>query len=248
MLNDIKSVYAKAWQAAFVLPILFLIPAVVEFAQHVVELRTGMYDSAAAAKAVSNHPQRMLLGFAKTIALLLPSYWFVRFMAFAGPKRAARAETPAFPLWLVVFAMNVAILAFQIFGPSVGDLLGMSGQASELAGPVLQTAWLIVGIYFTAWIVAWTLGNRAIGPVRSFSVMAGSFWRTVGYSIAGILPLMAVHYGLSYLAIALTPAWLDWPVLVLDSFVVALLACCMAGSVYVAAASAAARKGVSLTE
>jgi hypothetical protein len=57
---------------------------------------------------------------------------------------------------------------------------------------------------------------------------------------------MALHYGLSYAAIALTPTWLDWPVLIFDALVVGLLACTMAGSGYVAARSAAARKNVDL--
>lgn len=247
MLKDIKAVYAAAWQAMLAVPLLFLIPALVEFAQHVVEVRTGMYDSLAMAKQVENDPLRMIFGFAKTVALLLPTYWFVRFMAFGDTRRAVRPEAPAFALWLVLFVMNVAILAWQLFGPSLGSLLGLAGQAEKLAGPVLNAAWTIIGIYFTAWFIGWTLGNRAIGPVRSFAIMNGSFWRTVGYMLACILPLMAAHYALGILAIALTPGWLDWPVLAIDALVVGLLACCMAGAGYIAAASAAARKGVSLT-
>lgn len=246
MLNDIKSVYTTAWRAAFLLPVMFLIPVLVEFAQHVVEIRTGMYDSIVMAKQVAEDPQRLVFGFAKTIALLLPSYWFIRLMAFGDPKRAARIEKPAFQLWLVVFALNTAILAYQLFGPQLGQLLGLSGQAGKLAGPIAQAAWSIGGIYLMAWIVAWTLGNRAIGPVRSVAIMTGSFWRAVGYAIACIVPLMVLHYALGYLAIGLTPRWLDWLVLALDALVVGMLACCMAGSSYIAAASAASRKAVNL--
>lgn len=246
MWQDIKSLYETAWRSAWLLPLLFLIPCIVEMAQHVVELRAGMYDSLAGAKAAANDPTRMTYGFAKVMALALPTYWFVRLMAFSDPERAARLELPAIGLWLIVFVLSLAQQGYILFGAPVGDVLGLSGHAARFAGPTLSAIWAIISIYLTAWIVAWPLGNRAIGPIRSVGVMAGSFWRTVGYLLAGILPLMALHYALGYLAIALTPTWLDWPVLVFDALVVGLLACTMAGSGYIAARSAAARKNIDL--
>ena len=246
MWQDIKLVYQTAWRCAWLLPLLFLISPAVEMAQHVVELRAGMYDSVAAAKAVAEDPLRMTFGFAKIIALGLPGYWFVRLMAFGDPARAARLEQPAIGLWLVLFALSTVEQGYALFGPPVGRSLGLSGQAAIYVGPILSALWTIVSIYLFAWVIAWTLGNRAIGPIRSFSIMTGSFWRTMGYLVACVLPLMALHYALSYLAIALTPAWLDWPVLLIDALVVGLLACTMAGSGYIAAKSAAARRNVDL--
>lgn len=196
MWQDIKSLYLIAWRSAWLLPLLFFIPCLIEMAQHVVELRAGMHDSLAGAKAAANDPARMTYGFAKVIALALPGYWFVRLMAFGDADRAARFERPAIFLWLVLFALTVVQQGYALFGPPVGQVLGLTGQTSTLAGPILSAIWAIVGIYLTAWAVAWPLGNRAIGPIRSCSVMAGSFWRTVGYLVAGILPLMALHYAL----------------------------------------------------
>ena len=247
MWQDIKSVYGTGWRAALVLPLLFLIPAVVEFAQHVVELNAGMYHSMAGAKAAAEDSGRLLSGFAKTLALLIPTYWFVRLMAFGDRARAARIEQPAFGLWLVLFAFNAVFLAYSLFGPALGPLFGLTGKAGQLFGPVLNGLWALFGIYLTAWFVAWSLGNRAIGPLQSLKVMHGAFWRTLGYMVACILPLMALHYALGYLAIAVTPDWLDWPVLLVDALVVSWLACTMAGSSYVAARHAAQRRGVSLT-
>ncbi len=246
MWDDIRSVYANGLRAAWLFPLLFLIPAIVEFAQHVVELNGGMYHSVAAAKAAADDPGRMLSGFAKTLALGLPGYWFVRFLAFADTAKAARIERPAFGLWLILFAFNATLLAYQLFGPPLGSLMGLTGAAGHWFGPVLNGAWALAGIYLTAWFIAWPLGNRAIGPVQSVKVMTGSFWRTLGYVVACILPLMALHYGLGFLAIAVTPDWLDWPVLALDALIVSWLACTMAGSGYVAARHAALRHGVSL--
>lgn len=248
MWGNIKSVYYSGLRAALLLPLLFLIPAVVEFVQHVVEVRSGMYESIAAAKAVEHDPLRMLFGFAKTIALLVPGYWFVRFMALADQSKAARIEQPAFRLWLVLLALQSGFQAYALFSPPLGSLLGQTGQASKWVGPAIAAIWSIFGLYLTAWFVAWPLGNSAIGPLRSLKIMTGSFWRTLGYAIACILPLMVVHYGLGYLAIALTPRWLDWPILAVDALIVAWLACTMAGSSLVAARHSARDKGIPLVE
>jgi hypothetical protein len=162
MWQDIKLVYQTAWRSAFLLPLLFLIPCIVEMAQHVVELNAGMYDSLAGAKAAANDPTRMTFGFAKIMALSLPTYWFVRLMAFADPVRAARLELPAISLWLVLFALNLVPQAYTLFGTPIGQVLGLSGQAAQLAGPVLSGIWTIIFIYLFAWVIAWTLGNHQV--------------------------------------------------------------------------------------
>lgn len=246
MLKQIGSIYGDALRAARLLPLLFLIPALVEFAQHIVEIKAGMYDSVAGAKAAADDPNRLLSGFAKTLALALPGYWFVRFLAFGDPARARRIEQPAFLLWLVLFAIQGAQLALTLFGPSLGTLLGLTGKAQQAAGPLASGVWSLFTVYMIAWVVAWPLGNRAIGPLRSVRIMAGSFWRSIGYMIGGVLPLMVVHYGLGYLAIIFTPPWLDWPVLAIDALVVSWLACTMVGSGFLAAQHAAQRKNTSL--
>ncbi len=246
MLAQIGSIYRDAWRAVAFFPLLFLIPALVEFAQHVVEIKAGMYASVAGAKAAADDPMRMIFGFAKVLALGLPGYWFIRFLAFRDPARAARIEQPAFLLWLALFALQGMQLAGALFGPSLGVLLGLNGVAEQAAGALASSLEALLSVYLTAWFVAWPLGNRAIGPLRSIGIMSGSFWRTIGYMLGGVLPLMAVHYGLGFLAIMFTPTWLDWPVLVLDALVAALLACTMAASAYLAARHAAERKGLSL--
>ena len=243
---DIKEVYTCAWRAPFLFPLVFLIPALVEFAQHIVELNAGMYESRAAAKLAADDPLRMMFGYAKVLSLTFPTYWFVRLMAFEDRAKAARIEQPAFGLWLVLLALPVMQVALSKFGPSLGAALGLGGELAKFFAPTLSGAWSILGIYLTAWLIAWPLGNRAIGPIRSIKLMTGSFWRTIGYLVLCVLPLMAMHYGLGYLAILFTPPWLDWPVLLLDSIVVAWLACTMAGASFVAARHAAVNKSVPL--
>ncbi|HEY0598275.1 hypothetical protein [Sphingopyxis sp.] len=246
MKTDIASIYRSAWAFAFACPLLFLIPVLVELAQHVVEWQGGMYDGIAGAKAAEADPLRLQFGFAKTLALLLPGYWFTRYILFERDSaRAARIEWPAVGLWLILFALHGWQQWWTLFGPSLTGLMGLTGTAGQWTGYALLLLEGVAGIYFTAWTVAWALGNASIGPVRSARIMAGHFWRTVLLSLAGVLPLMIAHYALSFGAI-FAPAFLDWPLLLIDALVVGLLALTMAGSGAVAARHAAKARSTSL--
>lgn len=90
MKTDIADIYRSAWAFALACPLLFLIPALVEFAQHIVEWQGGMYDGIADAKAAETDPLRLQFGFAKTLALLLPSYWLSRYILFGNDAARAR--------------------------------------------------------------------------------------------------------------------------------------------------------------
>ncbi|WP_375270112.1 hypothetical protein [Sphingomonas sp.] len=246
MWPSIKQMYGGAARFARVAPLLFLVPALVEFAQHVAEVQSGLYLSRDAARAVANDPTRMAFGFAKTLALLLPSYWFTRFLAFGGDLRRTLALDPrAIALFAVQFVLAGSVQYAMLFGPPLGSLLGLADGAASFVTIGLAIAQSVLGIYLTAWFVAWPLGNVSLGPVRSCAVMAGSFWRAVGYLLAGVIPLMALHYALGLGAIGRPPA-LVWVMLALDAGVVGFLALTMTAAKYVAARDAAARKQVSL--
>lgn len=247
MKTDMAAIYRHAWAFARLCPMLFLIPVLVEFSQHVVEWQAGMYDGIAGAKAAEANALRMQFGFAKTLALLLPGYWFARFILFGGDAaRARRIEWPAIGLWLVLFAIHGLEQWWTLFGPSLTGLVGLSGETARWTGYAIIAAGSILGVYLVAWNAAWATGNAAIGPVRSIAIMAGSFWRTVALTIVGVLPLMILHYALSFGAI-FAPPMLDWPLLVIDALAVGFLALTMTGASTVAALHAAARRKVDLT-
>ncbi|MBW6522316.1 hypothetical protein KZ810_02290 [Sphingomonas sp. RHCKR47] len=246
MWPTIKQMYGGAVRFARAAPLLFLVPVLVEFAQHIAEIQSGLYVSRDAARAVANDPTRMAFGFAKTLALLLPGYWFTRYLAFGGDLRRTLAfDARALGLFAVQFAIAGSVQYAMLFGPSLGTLLGLDGRAASFVTAGLAVAQSVLGIYLTAWFVAWPIGNASLGPLPSCAVMAGSFWRAVGYLLAGVIPLMALHYAFGLGAIG-RPAALVWAMLALDAITVGFLALTMTASKYVAARDAAERKQVSL--
>lgn len=246
MWPSIKQIYGGAVRFARAAPLLFLVPVLVEFAQHIAEVQSGLYGSREAARAVANDPVRLAFGFAKTLALLLPGYWFVRFLAFEGDTRRMLAfDARALGLFAVQFVLAGSVQYLMLFGPSLGALLGLDTRSASFVTAGLAIAQSVLGIYLTAWFVAWPLGKASLGPLRSCVVMAGSFWRAVVYLLAGVIPLMALHYALGLGAIGRAPA-LVWVMLVLDAIAVGFLALTMSAAKFVAARDAARRKQVSL--
>ncbi len=245
MWEETKRLYADARAFALALPILFSIPVLIEFAQHVVEIDLGLYRHGLGALAAMD-PRRLTLGFTKTLALLLPGYWFVRYIAKNRDAAYAKAiQRPAATLFGIQFALKALAQWWALFGPPLAILLNIPGKAGDYLSLTTMIATSVIGIYLTAWFVAWPLGNAKIGPLKSIALMAGSFWRTIAYTLIGTAPLMALHYALGYGAIG-QPEALVWAMMTIDALVVGVLALTMNGAGYLAARHAAQRNNVPL--
>lgn len=245
--SDAAEIYRSSWAFMLACPVLFAIPVIVEMAQHIVELRAGMYLDESGALAAEADPVRMQFGFAKTLALLLPGYWFTRFVLFDGDAaRARRAEWPSIGLWLAIFSLMAVRTWCSLFGPSLADMIGIAPSLATPFAMGVGIAEAVLMLYLAAWLVAWPLGNGRIGPVRSFAIMRGSFLHALALFVVGFLPLMILHYGLAIAAVLWLPAALDWVAMAFDSLVVGMLALTMTGATATAARTAALRKGVNL--
>lgn len=244
--RDVRDIYGSAWTFALACPILFLVPVLFEFAQHVVEIQSGLYRSIDAARVAENDPARMIFGYWKTLAISLPSYWMYRYVVSdRDAAYARRFELRAVLLWALLFVPLVMGMQWlALFGPPLGQMLGLEGQAASIAKGASTLLQTVAGIYLTAWLVAWSQGNAAVGPLASLHIMNGSFWRTVALIIAGVVPLMVLHYA-GLLAIG-RPEPVVWLLMIFDSLVVGMLALTMFAANAVAARAAAARKGVDL--
>ncbi|WP_267386907.1 hypothetical protein [Sphingomonas sp. GC_Shp_3] len=216
-------------------PLLALVPVAFELLQHAVEVRIGLYASPAAARLHEHDAWRMGFGMVKVLALVLPGYWIVRYLAWRDPARAVRADPHALRMFAGFVTVQLAVAAIQVFALP-------ANMAVTIAGFLVATG---IGILMLAWGVAAVLGNAKVGPRASVAIMRRHVPWTFVFSLAAMLPLMVPHYAFAALAI-LGPKRLLWTVLIADSLLVGWLAVVMQASGYFAATRAAGKAGVAL--
>lgn len=233
--KNLSAIYWGSARTMRALPLLALIPVVLELLQHVVEVRIGMYASIDAAKALEQHPARMAFGMVKIIGITLPIYWTARFLATGDRGFAVRVDPRATGLFGFVLLFQVATAALQLFVlPQTATVVFISFAVG-----------FVIAALLAAWYAAAPLGNTRLGPIGSARLMAPVVMSTMILSFAAMLPLMIVHYGLAALAL-LGPKAALWPSMIVDSLLVGWLASILAATVYVVAARAADRSGTSL--
>jgi hypothetical protein len=230
-----KAAYRGSFAFLIACPLLALVPVALELVQHGIEVHIGLYDSIAAARALEHDPLRMGFGFVKVLGLILPTYWVTRFLAWRDAGQAARWDTGAVRLFLPYLLLQGVLAAVQLF-------------VLPQTLPVLLATFigsLVVGVLIAGWGIAAPLGNPAIGPRASASLMLPQLVGSTLFSFIAVLPLMVPHYGLGALAL-LGPKSLLWPILIADSLLVGWLGALLAANTYVIAVRAAKRAGVAL--
>lgn len=205
-------------------PLIAMIPFLAELLQHYVEMNLGMYNGPEGAQAAEAAPARMQFGMVKVVALSIITYPVIRFMAGGRDRHAAGTlDRRAIGLFGVVLAFQLALAALDLFFLREYQTLSLS----------LFIAMLVLNPLLLRWIVAAPLGIW-VSPARSAREMLPSWLWAFAFTFTAMLPLMVVHYALGIGAI-FAPDVLKWPMLLVDSVVVAGLSVVMAVSSWIAA-------------
>ena len=231
-LNAFRDVHRSSFVFAAALPLVFAIPLVAEFVQHVIEMQIGMYDGVKGAKAAENDPARMWFGFIKVAALNVVGYFVIRWLHSGGDRAFATAlPRQAVTLFGLVLALSLFFAWLSLFVWTDGYM-----------GIGLFIFSLIFMPLIVRFVVAAPLGVL-VTPAQSIKVMAGDALFAIIFSIAAILPLMAIHYALGIGAIFIEGDGLKWTLLIVDSFVTALLGIVMVAEQYAIATRPAPIEG-----
>lgn len=240
MFREIKENYALAGRFAVALPLVFALPVAVEAVQHVIEWRIGMFESAAMASAVENHPARSGWAYIKIGTLVLMGWWVWRFLGFEGDRdRTLRWDSFAAARYSLVLIFSAALTMLEM---QVGGLLGEAFESSRqmlLAGIGLMLVGMALELYFAPWKVGAALGRPKTSLAASFKAMHGNVAWSFGLTLAIFFPIMILHYALGLLPIVLPPA-AGMVLLVLDSLLVGYLAILFPTTVYIIAKRATA--------
>jgi hypothetical protein len=240
MFREIKENYALAGRVVMALPLVFALPVAVEAIQHVIEWRIGMFESAAMASAVENHPARSGWAYIKIATLVLMGWWVWRFLGFAGDRdRTMRWDGFAAARYSLVLIFSAALTVLEM---QAGGLLGGAFESSRhvlLAGVGLMLAAMALELYFAPWKVGAALGRPEATLGASFKAMHGNIAWSFGLTLAMFFPVMILHYALGLLPIVLPPA-AGAVLLALDSLLVGYLAILFPTTVYIVARRATA--------
>ena len=220
-----KFAYRESFAFFIACPLLALIPALAEFAQHVGEMHIGMYDGIEAAQAAENHPLRMGLGVVKTLVLQTSIFWTIRFYHGGRDVEAAhRFPARAMKLFAIVLGLQMLLVMFGLFVFIPDNPIGIGFMVfGYIIGPLL--ARFAAGAPLGIWI----------SPLKSIRQLLPHILFAVGFSIVAMLPLMIVHYALGFGAMLAEPDSIKWVMHVVDSLVVAWLAAVLTAILYVVA-------------
>jgi hypothetical protein len=238
MWSAICDSYRGGWRFALAMPLLFLVPVLAEIAQHLAEYHAGMFASLTGMKAAADDPGRMAVGQVKVLVLALMHYVVVRYLAF-GPGAATKVDRASARSYAPVFAVAVAgqILFFAL--PPLLGALGLPHSTLGRVGIGVALLLFVVDFLLTPWKAAGAVVDTRIRVATSARLVLRRPVFTFVVMVAAVVPLMALHYGLNFLAVGRPPA-LGGSLLLLDGGVSALL-----GAVMMAASWAVYRSLVS---
>ena len=214
---DLLGAYLDGVRVVAGLPLLFGALIAWEFAQHVVEIRTGFFVSKAAAHAVSLDPSRMALGWVKMILVYVGGFFAIRYLMWRDPARALRVSRREVVRYLPYVAYSLTLFALIFYAPGlVGAKHALALQVPVGFGQVLVEPLLML------WIVSAATAGAVRGPVASAKRTGRWYFWALALFFIGRLPINLAHQMLNRYAIG-QPLALVGPMLALDAVVVGLL-------------------------
>jgi hypothetical protein len=246
MLNDIAWIYRRIPPFILALPFLAAVPFATELLQHLVEIALGLYRSGVLTPAARN--VRLAFSVVKIASIIVIVIAALRFWHFDGDTR--RALRPS----MMMAAGFVVFVALEIVDSSLEDgIASLIARAFDMhAAPLgIRLAvhlaptclWTFVSGFWLPWNIALLVDDRRMTLRRSIAAANGQLWMYFGLILGGVIPLMAVHYGLGYAAVG-KAQWIVWALGTVDAAIVVLLTVAIASSFYAVYDAAKARADV----
>lgn len=221
----IATTYRLGFRGMIAAPALVALVVVPEFAQHVVEIRGGMFDNRAAAQAFAQSELRWSFGYVKLAGFALSFLLIARFWACDESQLRAIAIRPA------ILARVLAMIALLI---GTGAALESFGSAL----PVLQSIAFVISLIVQTALLLAVVGALIEEPnVTLRSVFTERFPAAIGLFLLlalAFVPAQGLHMLNHTLALGQSqPA--VWALMMFDSLVVGLMAALIGAALFVGA-------------
>ncbi len=204
----------QLWWLAPLIPFLAFLP---EFAQHMAEIKLGLFASPEAFKALQNDPNRWAFGYAKIAGLFLTIFASARYWSLPQQDRHRwwDLRTVAWRQLLLGFGINLAVsgalyLLQQALSPGAFNLINIAVSLATL--PVLV---LMLGALF---------GDRMVSLRQCYRTGWVQGLVMVTLFLLAMLPAQYVHRLDHTLAMG-APAFVTWALMVWDAVLVSFMAC-----------------------
>ena len=224
--------YRASTQLFFGALALWLVPAIFELLQHVVEWKLGMFSVGDRVEPGFETHMRMGFGYMKVGAIALCVYFVPRFFYQGRNWRQILSIDATF--------LRGAVVVLGTFGVSLSVAVGgnwivsvvLTGESvpQQLLGQILGLLMSIPLMAVIPWGVGLIAGDSSITLRRSIDAMHGRWLWAFVLFISCIFPAMILHMYLNVIARGADPGPLGL-VLLLDSVVVGCIAILM-GSAY----------------
>jgi len=214
--TDLIGAHVDGVRAIAGLPLLFALFVGWEFAQHVAEVRSGMYVSLAAAKAVQYDPARMALGWVKMLSVYVGGFFTIRYLV----RRAGGAVDPigtAALRYAPYVAYSLIVFALVLYAPQL-----VSGDGVMILRAVVGLSQVFIEPLLMAWIVSAATDGAVRGPIASARRTGWLYIWALLLFFVGRLPVNAVHQLINRYAIGQAPGTV-WAMLAVDALSVALI-------------------------
>lgn len=215
--TDLAGSYLDSLRAIKGLPWLFAAIMLWEFAQHIVEVRIGMFDSIEAAREVGQDTTRMVFGWVKMASIYVGAFFVIRYFSARRDGRAldpiGRAASRFAPYLVYSLLIFAAIFYTRDFvaDENVDAFRGTVGLGQILVEPLLM-----------AWIVSSATDGKVTGPIASMRQTGLLYLLALPLFLFVRIPLSLLHQSLNNWATGAGPTEM-WSLLAIDSVVVGLI-------------------------
>ncbi len=215
--TDLGGTYVDSLRAIKALPWLFAAIIGWEFAQHIVEVRIGMFESQEMGRAVADDGLRMAFGWVKMASIYVGAFFVIRYFISQRSDRSLAPLGSAGLRYLPYFAYSLVVFAALFYARSliteehVDTFRAAVGLGQQLLEPLL-----------IAWVVAAATDGRISGPIASARRLGLLYFLALPLLLLARVPASLLHQHLNQTAVGSMGTEL-WLTLAIDAVVVGLI-------------------------
>lgn len=205
-------------------PLIVALAVIPEFAQHVAEVKLGMFESKDAFRALANDPTRWAFGYAKIAGLVAAMLLTARFWATGSVPRAVLA-TPR------EIARLVAAILLLIGSAEALNWLGERSGSELVTGLLTAIMWISQAVLMV--MVAGALLGDGEGWRRNLTARLPTALLMTAIAAILFVPLQILHSANHDWAFG-QPVAIVWALMIFDSLLVGLMATVVGAVLFVA--------------